>query len=55
MEHGTTTEQENSTGEKYSPRWPVLELYFLREENLTTESGRTEARDSKAVMQLVSG
>jgi len=34
MAHGTTRPRKNSTGEKYSTRQPVLELYFLRAQKI---------------------
>ena len=54
MEHGTTRRRKNSTGEKYSTRKPVLELYFLRAQKISrrkavvvaVEKPSAEARDS---------
>jgi hypothetical protein len=39
MEQGTTRQRNNSTGEKYSTREPVLELYFLRAQKYPTKKG----------------
>ena len=57
MEHGTTRHRKNSTGEKYSAREPVLELYFLRAQKIlrrkavvvAAEKPTPEARDSSGI------